>query len=315
MGIPALPPERGRGCYTADPRPRNLTAATAPRYSLPSMWFDTPAVRALLDLALQEDVGSGDHATMATVPVEATGVARVRAKANLVVCGVPLFELVMRRVDARLAVEALAAEGELVAAGTDVLRVRGPLRAVLTAERTALNFLQRLSGIATLTRAYVDAVAGTGARIADTRKTLPGFRALDKYAVRMGGGVNHRSALDAGILVKENHAVAAGGVGQAVRLARASAPHLLKVEIEVETLADLDLALAAGAEVVLLDNMDLATLGQAVQRCRGRALTEASGNLTLDRVRSVAETGVDLLSVGALTHSVVAADLSLRIEG
>ncbi|MSP93321.1 MAG: carboxylating nicotinate-nucleotide diphosphorylase [Myxococcales bacterium] len=279
------------------------------------MWFDTPAVRALIDLALQEDVGIGDHATLATVPAGAIGTARVQAKSALVVCGGPVFGLVLRRVDASLDVECCVPEGSPVTAGTDVLRVRGPVRSVLTAERTALNFMQRLSGIATLTRAYVDAVAGTGARIADTRKTLPGFRALDKYAVRIGGGVNHRSALDAGILVKENHAVAAGGVSAAVRAARASAPHLLKVEIEVETLADLDEALAAGAEVVLLDNMDLATLREAVRRCRGRALTEASGNLTLDRVRAVAETGVDLLSVGALTHSVVAADLSLRIEG
>ena len=180
---------------------------------------------------------------------------------------------------------------------------------------SALNFLQRMSGVATLTRQYVRAIAGTRARIADTRKTIPGFRSLDKYAVRMGGGVNHRTALDAGILVKENHTHAAGSIGEAVRRARQAGSHLLRVEVEVESLDDLDRALLAGAEVVLLDNMDLATLRQAVLRTAGRALLEASGNMTLDRVRAVAETGVDLISVGAITHSAVAADLSLRLHG
>jgi nicotinate-nucleotide pyrophosphorylase (carboxylating) len=279
------------------------------------MWFDHPHLRQLVEIALAEDVGSGDHATQACLSPQHQGRAHVRAKAPLVLCGGPLFAQVLQRVDPSLRCTQLAAEGAAVQPGTVVLTVEGALASVLTAERTALNFLQRASGIATQTRAFVDAVAGTRARITDTRKTLPGFRVLDKYAVRVGGGANHRTALDAGILVKENHTHAAGSIAAAVHKARGVGSHLLRVEVEVETLAGLDEALAAGAEVVLLDNMDLATLRAAVERNAGRALLEASGNMTLDRVRAVAETGVDLISVGALTHSVVAADLSLRIEG
>jgi len=195
-----------------------------------------------------------------------------------------------------------------------VIELEGPLASILTAERTALNFLQRMSGIATATHAYVEATRPHKAKIADTRKTLPGFRALDKYAVRMGGGRNHRTSLDAGILVKENHTVAAGSVAEAVRRARQVGSHLLRVEVEVETLADLEEALAAGAEVVLLDNMDTPTLHAAVKQAAGRAILEASGNMTLPRIPEVAATGVDYISVGALTHSVEAADFSLRIQ-
>ncbi|MBM4342051.1 MAG: carboxylating nicotinate-nucleotide diphosphorylase [Deltaproteobacteria bacterium] len=279
------------------------------------MWFEHPHIRQLVELALAEDVGTGDHATLATLDPAATGAANVRAKSAAVLCGGPLFALVMARVDPRIAVRQLHPEGARVGPGDVVLHITGPLGSILTAERTALNFLQRMSGVATLTRRYVDAVAGTGARIADTRKTLPGFRSLDKYAVRTGGGANHRTALDAGILVKENHTHAAGSVAEAVRRARTVGSHLLRVEVEVETLDDLDVALAAGAEVVLLDNMDLDRLREAVRRTAGKALLEASGNMTLERVRAVAETGVDLISVGALTHSAVAADLSLRLQG
>lgn len=279
------------------------------------MWFEHPQIRALVEMALAEDVGSGDHATMACLSPEVQGVAWVRAKAPAVFCGGPLFAQVLRRVDPQVQVEILAAEGQQVGPGDQVLKISGSLASILTGERTALNFLQRLSGIATQTRAFVDAVAGTGTRIADTRKTLPGYRVLDKYAVRMGGGANHRTALDAGILVKENHTHAAGSITAAVQAARQVGSHLLRVEVEVESLDGLREALAAGAEVVLLDNMDLATLSLAVELNAGRALLEASGNMTLDRVKAVAETGVDLISVGALTHSVTAADLSLRIEG
>jgi nicotinate-nucleotide pyrophosphorylase (carboxylating) len=266
-------------------------------------------------MALAEDVGSGDHATMACLRPEVQGLAWVRAKAPAVFCGGPLFAQVLRRVDPQVQVQILAAEGQQVGPGDQVLKISGSLASILTGERTALNFLQRLSGIATQTRAFVDAVAGTGTRIADTRKTLPGYRVLDKYAVRMGGGANHRTALDAGILVKENHTHAAGSITAAVQAARRVGSHLLRVEVEVESLGGLREALAAGAEVVLLDNMDLATLRQAVALNQGKALLEASGNMTLERVRAVAETGVDLISVGALTHSVTAADLSLRLEG
>jgi nicotinate-nucleotide pyrophosphorylase (carboxylating) len=277
------------------------------------MWFDAPNIRALVELALTEDVGTGDHATLATVAPDALGRAVVRAKSEAVFCGGPLFGQVLQRVDPAIRVHALIAEGARVQAGTIVLEIHGRLGGILTGERTALNFLQRLSGIATQTRAFVDAVAGTRTRITDTRKTLPGYRSLDKYAVRTGGGTNHRTALDAGILVKENHTTAAGSVGGAVERARQVGSHLLKVEVEVETLADLDAALAAGAEVVLLDNMTTAQLREAVARVAGRALIEASGNMTLERVAEVAATGVDLISVGALTHSVRAADFSLRL--
>ncbi len=279
------------------------------------MWFEHPQVRALVEMALTEDIGTGDHATLACLDSGQLGEAWVRAKGPAVLCGAPLFAQVLQRVDPRLGVEILVAEGQEVQAGQPVLRISGSLAAILTGERTGLNFLQRMSGIATQTRAFVDAVAGTGARITDTRKTLPGYRNLDKYAVRMGGGYNHRTALDAGILVKENHTHAAGSIGEAVRRARGVGSHLLRVEVEVETLKGLREALQAGAEVILLDNMDRGTLLQAVEINAKRALLEASGNMTLDRVRAVAETGVDLISVGALTHSVVATDLSLRIQG
>jgi len=278
------------------------------------MWFDSPHLRVLIELSLAEDVGTGDHATQATLDPKRRGRAVVRAKSLAVVCGVPVFEQVLRRVDGTLQIRALCAEGALVEPGTDVIEIEGSLASILTGERTALNFLQHLSGIATLTRAFVEAVKPHGARIADTRKTRPGFRALDKYAVRMGGGVNHRTALDAGILVKENHTLAAGSVGAAIERARMVGSHLLKVEVEVETLADVDAALAARAEVILLDNMSLTQLREAVVRVNGRALIEASGNMTLDRVGAVAATGVDLISVGALTHSAPAADFSLRID-
>lgn len=278
------------------------------------MWFDAPGVRALIELALSEDVGTGDHATEATLDRQRLGRAHVTAKSRSVFCGGPLFTLVLQRVDPEVKVVQRVQEGAAVERGDVVLDIEGRLASILTGERTALNFLQRLSGIATQTRDFVHAVQPHPTRIADTRKTLPGYRALDKYAVRMGGGSNHRTALDAGILLKENHTMAAGSVREAIQRARRVGSHLLKVEVEVETLADLDAALQAGAEVVLLDNMTIAQLHEAVARVAGRALIEASGNMTLDRVAEVAATGVDLISVGALTHSVTAADFSLRIE-
>jgi nicotinate-nucleotide pyrophosphorylase (carboxylating) len=260
-------------------------------------------------------MGSGDHATESTIGPTQRGTAIVRAKTQeSVVCGLPLFKLVCLRVDPDITVDKLVTDGTLVQPGTPVLRLEGRLQSILTAERTALNFLQRLSGIATETRRYVLAAAPHKARICDTRKTLPGYRSLDKYAVRIGGGANHRTALDAGILVKENHAVAAGSVARAVELARKVGSHLLRVEIEVESLADLEQALDAGAEVVLLDNMEPDVLRQAVLQTAGRALLEASGNMTLQRIPEVAATGVDFISVGSLTHSVTAADFSLRIK-
>ena len=278
------------------------------------MWFDTPAIRTLIDLAFAEDIGTGDAATDATVDPALRGVATVTAKAPAVFCGGPIFAMVMTRRDPAIEVEQLVEEGARVQPGTAVLRISGPIAAILTAERPALNFLGRLSGIATFTARCVAAVRPHPTHIVDTRKTLPGFRALDKYAVRTGGGRNHRTALDAGILVKENHIMAAGSVAEAVRRARDVGSHLLKVELEVETLDQLDEAVAAGAEVVMLDNMDLAQMTEAVRRHGDAVTLEASGNMTLDRLAAVAATGVQVISLGALTHSVTCADFSLRLS-
>jgi nicotinate-nucleotide pyrophosphorylase (carboxylating) len=275
-----------------------------------------PQVDRLIDLALEEDVGTGDRTTLATIPAEAVGVGRVLAKEPLVLAGLPFFARVFARVDPQVVVTQLVAEGTAVASGTVVAEARGAARSLLVGERTALNILQRLCGVATLTRRFVDAVAGTGARVTDTRKTTPGMRVMQKYAVTMGGGSNHRFGLDSGVLVKDNHIKACGGITAAIERARAASPHLLKIEVEVKDLAELELAIAARADVILLDNMTTAAMAEAVRRVRTSGLpilTEASGNLGLDRLREVAETGVDLLSVGALTHSAVAADLSMKL--
>lgn len=273
---------------------------------------------ALLDnwirLALREDLGSGDVTSELLIPPERTGSARVLAKEPLVVAGIEVAGRVFEVLSPRCAVSPKVTDGLWVERGTTLLQVAGPLRALLAAERVALNILQHLSGVATLTRRFVDAVSGTGTKILDTRKTLPGMRALEKYAVRMGGGANHRSALSDGILIKENHIRACGGIGKAVRQALSSAPHGLRVEVEATTLDEVREALEAGAETILLDNMDLETLGEAVRLVAGRARLEASGGVTLDNVRKIAETGVDFISVGRITHSVPAVDLSMLVE-
>lgn len=275
-----------------------------------------PQVDRLIALALEEDVGTGDRTTLATIADDAEVVGRVLAKEDLVLAGLPYFARVFAHVDPRVTVEAIAAEGARVSAGAVVARVRGSARALLVGERTALNLLQRLSGTATLTRRFVDAIAGTGARITDTRKTTPGMRVMQKHAVVAGGGSNHRFGLDSGLLIKDNHVAACGGITAAIARARAHSPHLLAIEVEAGTLDDVDEAITAGADIILLDNMTTPTLADAVARVRAsgrRVLTEASGNLDLARVRAVAETGVDLLSVGALTHSAPAADLSMKL--
>ena len=279
------------------------------------MW--TSRADDLIRLALAEDIGTGDRTTLATIGPGARARASVVAKERLILAGVAAFERVFRLLDGRVAVARLAADGDEIEPGARVLSLEGPTRALLVGERTALNILQRLCGTATLTRRFVEAVAGTPARIVDTRKTAPGMRVLQKEAVAAGGGSNHRFGLDSGILVKDNHIAACGSVAAALDRVRAGAPHTLRVEVEVGTLAELEEALGAEAEAVLLDNMDDATLAEAVRRVRatGRPiLAEASGNMDLDRVRRVAELGVDLISVGALTHSAPAADLSMRIE-
>ncbi|BBL93514.1 carboxylating nicotinate-nucleotide diphosphorylase [Thermus thermophilus] len=262
---------------------------------------------------LREDLGQGDLTSLLVVPEDLEGEAVILAKEGGVLAGLWVAERVFALADPRTAFAPLVAEGARVAEGTEVARVRGPLRGILAGERLALNLLQRLSGIATLTRAYVEALAGTKAQILDTRKTTPGLRALEKYAVRVGGGRNHRYGLFDGILIKENHVRAAGGVGEAVRRAKARAPHYLKVEVEVRDLAELEEALEAGADLILLDNFPLEALREAVRRVGGRVPLEASGNMTLERAKAAAEAGVDYVSVGALTHSAKALDLSLLV--
>lgn len=265
-------------------------------------------MEAFLIAALTEDIGTGDVTSNSTIPAEATARFAMNARAELVVSGLTFLPTLFSLVDPAVTVELLVEEGHKVAPGTTLAYLSGPARALLAGERTALNLVQQLSGVATLTRRYVEAVEGTGARVVDTRKTIPGLRWLQKYAVTCGGGHNHRMGLYDAVLIKDNHIAVAGGVRQAVDAARSTG---LPIEVEVDTLAQLDEALAAGADIVLLDNMDHATLRDAVARAKGRATTEASGNVSLDTIRAIAETGVDIISVGKLTHSAVAVDIGL----
>ena len=271
----------------------------------------------LISLALEEDVGSGDVTTLWTVDAEAKGGAAIVAKEPLVVAGTDAALRVFHRVDPQLDLKVVVADGEGAGEGEVVMRIQGSLRSILTAERTALNFLGRLSGISTLTRRFVREVVGTGATILDTRKTTPGWRVLEKAAVLAGGGGNHRMGLHDMVLVKDNHLAAAGGVLAAMERVRKENTAGLPVEVEVGTLGELAEALSVKVDRILLDNMSLETMAQAVTRTRAlgedRPKLEASGNMTLDRVRSVAETGVDFISVGALTHSAPVADFSLRV--
>ena len=267
----------------------------------------------LIDRALAEDVGDGDVTTAALVPEGALARARIQQKAPGAIAGLHAAESVFRRVDPDLRWHGHAPEGEWREGGL-VAEVAGPTASILRGERVALNFLARLSGVATLTARYVRAVEGTGARILDTRKTTPGLRALEKQAVAAAGGVNHRFGLFDSILAKENHIAAAGGVAEATRLALAAAPEGGFVEIECQTLDDVRAAVEAGAPRILLDNMTHEELRAAVEVAGGRAELEASGNVTLETVRAIAETGVDVISVGALTHSAPALDLSLLVE-
>jgi nicotinate-nucleotide pyrophosphorylase (carboxylating) len=269
---------------------------------------------ALIRMALAEDLGEPprDVTGEAVIDPGLAGAGEIRAKSVLVLCGTEAARRTFAAVDGAIRFEALRADGERLSPGDVAARVRGPLRGILTAERTALNFLQHLSGVATLANRFVEAVKGTKAVILDTRKTLPGWRALDKDAVRCGGATNHRMGLYDAILIKDNHVRGAGGIAGAVARARKAAPGA-PIEVEVTTIAELDEALAAGAQRVLLDNMDLPTLRSAVERAAGTVPLEASGGITLANVRAVAGCGVDFISVGALTHSAAAADLSLEI--
>ncbi len=273
-----------------------------------------PYMSRLIDLALEEDVGPGDLTTEALIPRGAQGQARIVAREDLVISGIGSAEAVFSRLDPETRFERYVSDGDRLSAGDTVLRVIGCLSVLLTGERTALNFIQRLSGIASLTRRYVDALAGSDTKLLDTRKTTPGWRALEKAAVRHGGGSNHRVALFDGVLIKDNHLVAAGDIEAAVRAARSRAPALVRIEVEVESIGQLREAIDAGADVVLLDNMDDALLREAVDFAGGRVLLEASGRITLDRVPALASLGLDFISCGALTHSATAVDLSLDVE-
>ena len=262
--------------------------------------------------ALAEDLGmGGDITTEATVPAGTRASGVIAARKAGTVAGVQLAAVAFKTIDPFVEFEVVVGDGDRVEAGGIIARVAGDARALLTAERTALNFLGRLSGIATLTARYVSAIAGTRARIVDTRKTTPGQRALEKFAVRCGGGVNHRFGLFDAVLIKDNHIVAAGGVGAALQRARAHAGHMVKVEIEVTSLDELDDALQLDPDAVLLDNMPLEMLKAAVAEVAGRVVTEASGGVNLETVRAIAETGVDHISVGALTHSAPVLDIGL----
>jgi nicotinate-nucleotide pyrophosphorylase (carboxylating) len=273
---------------------------------------------ALIDAALAEDVGPGDFTTLWTFPPDREGRAEIVAKAPGTIAGVEVAVEVFRRVDPSLNVDVLVHDGVPVEPGDRVMAIGGPARSILTAERVALNFLQRLSGVAAVTRRYVAAVEGTGARVIDTRKTTPGMRMLEKQAVLSGGGANHRHGLHDMVLIKDNHVAAAGGITAAVDAVRRQNDRGLAVEVETTTLEEVDEALRAGVDRIMFDNMPVPLLRQAVDRVRAfegrRPETEASGGITLDTIRAVAETGVDFISVGALTHSAPALDLSLRLR-
>jgi nicotinate-nucleotide pyrophosphorylase (carboxylating) len=276
-----------------------------------------PEIRHLVATWLAEDIGRGDVTTSSVVPAGVLGGAQIEVREPCIVAGVAAaalcFELTAERFEGVLEFKEIVGDGGRVDAGDVIARIEGPLAPILAAERTALNLLARLCGVATITRRFVDAIDGTKARIVDTRKTTPGLRSLQKYAVTVGGGSNHRFGLDDGILIKDNHLVAAGGVSDALKLARSSSPHGLRIEVEVSTPEELREALDEGAEAILLDNMTHETVAEAVSITAGRAVLEVSGGINLDTVRSYAMTGVDLISVGALTHSAPSIDLALEL--
>jgi len=270
-------------------------------------------LKRIIRAALEEDIGLGDLTTEATIDSEANGKASLLAKEELILAGLPVFKYVFNEINSEIEFEEYYNEGALVPAGETVCIIKGPLSGMLKGERTALNFIQRMSGIATLTRRYVDRVKGLKVKILDTRKTAPGLRLLDKYAVRTGGGSNHRYGLFDGILIKDNHIAAAGSIKRAIELAMKNVPHTLKIEVEAEDLQGVEEAYKARADIILLDNMTLEQMRKAVGMLKGKVKIEASGGINLNTVEDVAKTGVDLISVGALTHSARAADFSLEI--
>jgi nicotinate-nucleotide pyrophosphorylase (carboxylating) len=273
----------------------------------------TAQIEGLIKIALEEDIGAGDLTTMSTVPPRAHGKGLFRAKRDCVVAGLFLLEKIFLLLDPFVKVRCLCRDGDQIAKGSVVAEAEGPIRALLMGERTALNFLQRLSGTASLTRRYVEAVKDFPCKIIDTRKTTPGLRTLEKYAVRMGGGTNHRLGLYDAALVKDNHIAASGSIGHAVREIRRQVPFMAKVEVECSDLQQVQEALDAGADVIMLDNMGTKEMAAAVRLINKRAWVEASGGITMERLREVAEAGVDFISVGALTHSAPAVDFNMKI--
>lgn len=276
--------------------------------------FAMTGIDRIIEHALLEDIHTGDITTSAVVPDRRHARATLVAKEELVLAGIEVARRVFELLDNTITFTPRYRDGERVPKGSVMAELDGDASLLLQGERVALNLLQRMCGTATLTSLYVRAVGCTKARIVDTRKTTPGLRVLEKYAVRVGGGINHRTGLYDGVLIKENHIAAAGGVTEAIRRARAYIPHTLKIEIETETIAQVEEALAAGAEIIMLDNMDIDTMKQAVALVAGRALLEASGGVNLDTVAEIAATGVDIISVGALTHSARAMDISMLLE-
>ncbi len=271
-------------------------------------------VERIVRTSLKEDIGLGDITTSVTIAPETTARAELVAKEDFILAGLEVAAEVFKMLDADVSFEPLRGDGSLVKKGEVIAWLKGRAAILLQGERVALNLLQRMSGIATATAAYVAEVAGTKAVIVDTRKTVPGLRALDKYAVRMGGGRNHRIGLFDGVLIKENHIAAAGGIGAAIERARQQLPHTLKIEVETPSLEAVEEALTARADIIMLDNMSCAEMRHAVELIAGQALVEASGGVNLDTVKEIAATGVDIISVGALTHSVKAADISMLFE-
>ncbi|UFS69828.1 carboxylating nicotinate-nucleotide diphosphorylase [Geomonas sp. RF6] len=268
----------------------------------------------IIENALAEDIHTGDITTLAVLSAPRTMRARLIAKEPMVLAGIAVARRVFELVDPSLSFQAHFSDGEKLAKGDLIAEVTGDAASLLQGERVSLNLMQRMCGIATQTAQYVQELDGTSARVVDTRKTTPGLRVLEKYAVRVGGGTNHRTGLYDGVLIKENHIAAAGGIANAVRMARAYIPHTLKIEVETETLDDVKQALEAGADIIMLDNMTNDEMREAVQLIAGRALVEASGGVNLQTIRGIAQTGVDIISVGALTHSVRAMDISMLME-
>ena len=267
----------------------------------------------LIDMALKEDYGSGDITTDNLIDPTLSGVGEVIAKEPIIIAGIDIFQQVFTHIDPNVVTTSGYKDGDFIQKGESILTVEGSMRALLIGERTALNFLQRLSGIATLVRSYVDLLDNKKVRLVDTRKTTPGWRVLEKYAVRVGGGDNHRMGLYDGVLIKDNHIAASGGIPQSIRRIKNKVSHLIKIEIEVSDLDGVKAAVEAGADIIMLDNMDIVQIKEAVALIGGKAVVEASGNIAKNNLTELADSGVDIISVGALTHSARCVDISMKI--